>query len=73
MARFGCRVFRNPPAAEPLVYTSTSPIYGGGARRAEGALAKVALIVSSNILQPLRGKTPPPQAVPLPLQARGGK
>ena len=44
---------------KPLIYTSTSPIYGGGARRAEGGLAKVALIVSGNILQPLRGKTPP--------------
>ena len=42
------------PHAETLL---TSPIYGGGARRAEGALAKVALIVSGNILQPLRGKT----------------
>ena len=58
IARFGCRVFRNPPAAKPLIYTSTSPIYGGGARRAEGALAKVALIVSGNTLQPLRGHPP---------------
>ena len=43
---------------KPLIYTSTSPIYGGGARRAEGALAKVALIVSGNTLQPLRGHPP---------------
>ena len=45
------------PQAETLL---TSPIYGGGARRAEGVLAEVALILFSNILQPLRGKTPPP-------------
>ena len=43
------------PQAETLL---TSPIYGGGARRAEGALAEVALIVSVNILQPLRGHPP---------------
>jgi hypothetical protein len=41
--------FRNSAAAKPLSPYSTSPIYGGGGERSEteGALAKVALIVSS--------------------------
>ena len=56
------------PQAETLL---TSPIYGGGARRAEGALAEVAPTISSLSVQPL---TWPPLhhfVVPLPSKEGG--